>query len=85
LAFLKYVVMVYKGDQKKDFFVKRPEKFGGDVVYKSYEQLEKDFVNKKLHPADLKKALGEEVNKLLELIRKAAKGKEELIRKAYPE
>ncbi len=85
LAFLRYVVMVYKGDQKKEFVVKRPEKFGGDVAYKSYEQLEKDVVNKKLHPADLKKALAEEVNKLLEPVRKAAKGKEDLIKKAYPE
>ncbi|MBI4163725.1 MAG: tyrosine--tRNA ligase [Candidatus Aenigmarchaeota archaeon] len=85
LAFLKYVVMVYKGDQKKEFIVKRPEKFGGDVSFKTYEELEKIFVNKKLHPADLKKALAEEVNKLLEPIRKAAKGKEDLIKKAYPE
>jgi len=85
LAFLKYVLMVCKSDQKKEFIVKRPEKFGGDVSFKTYEDLEKSFVNKKLHPADLKKALAEEVNKLLEPIRKAAKGKEDLIKKAYPE
>lgn len=85
LAFLKYVIMVCKSDQKKEFVVKRPAKFGGDVNYKTYQSLEKDFIDKKLHPADLKKALAEEINKLLELTRKAAKGNEELIRKAYPE
>ena len=85
LSFMKYVVMVYKGDQKKDFVIKRDKKFGGDVSYKTYEELEKDFANKKLHPADLKKALAAEVNILLEPIRKAASGKESLIKKAYPE
>ena len=85
LAFLKYVLMVCKSDQKKEFTVKRPAKFGGDVSFKTYEELEKSFVNKKLHPADLKKALADEINTLLEPVRKSAKGKEEFIKKAYPE
>lgn len=85
LAFLKHVVMIYKADKKKEFVVKRPAKFGGDVSYSNYEQIEVDFVNKKLHPADLKSALAEEINKLLEPVRKAAAGKEELVRKAYGE
>ena len=47
--------------------------------------MEKDFAAKKLHPMDLKQAVAEEINKLLEPIRKKTKGKEELIKKAYPE
>lgn len=38
----------------KAFEVKRPEKFGGDVSYDNYGDMEDDFVKKKLHPMDLK-------------------------------
>ncbi|MCK4521489.1 MAG: tyrosine--tRNA ligase [Nanoarchaeota archaeon] len=84
LAFLKYVLMVVKQDNKEKFTIKRPEKFGGDVSYSNYEDLEKDFKDKKLHPMDLKLALAEEIDKLLEPIRKEMKGKEKLIKGAYP-
>jgi tyrosyl-tRNA synthetase len=39
------------------FEVKRDEKFGGDVSYSSYEELEKDYIEKNLFPLDLKNAL----------------------------
>ncbi len=45
--------------------VERPEKFGGNVSYSNYNQLETDFVEKKLHPGDLKQAVG---NYLVEII-----------------
>ena len=35
----------------------RPEKFGGNVSYSEYSQLESDFANKKLHPTDLKQTV----------------------------
>ena len=46
--------------QKDRITVERPEKFGGDVTY-DYGELERDFVEKKLHPADLKRAVGAEL------------------------
>jgi len=61
--------LVFK-DEKSKLEVNRPEKFGGKIVYKSYADLEKDFLNKKLHPLDLKCAIGEEIVKLLEPARK---------------
>lgn len=39
--------------------IKRSEKFGGDVIYASYEDLEKNYADKKLHPMDLKNAVSE--------------------------
>jgi tyrosyl-tRNA synthetase len=51
--------------------IKRKKEFGGDFIYNSYNQLEKDFVNKKLHPADLKNAVAEYLEKLIGPIRKA--------------
>jgi len=85
LAFMKYVIMVLKEDRKEEFLVERPKKFGGNVSYKNYKTLEKDFISHKLHPEDLKKAMAKEVNKMLGPIRKRFKGKMDLIRKAYPE
>lgn len=57
----------------KKFDVKRPEKFGGNVSFASYEELEKAFAEKKLHPMDLKNAAGSYLVDILEPIRKAFK------------
>lgn len=50
--------------------IKRDKKFGGDVSYKNYEKLENDFVEKKLHPMDLKNAVAESLVDILESVRK---------------
>lgn len=84
LAFLQYVIFVIKEDKNETFIIERPEKFGGNLEYKSYKDLEKDYIAKKLHPLDLKNALAGEINLLLEPIRKGFKDKD-LIKKAYPE
>lgn len=43
--------------------VEREEKFGGDVVFNSYAQLESEFVGRNLHPLDLKNAASSELIK----------------------
>lgn len=50
--------------------IKRLEKFGGDVIYTSYKELEKDFAEKKLHPMDLKNSVAEKLIQILEPARK---------------
>lgn len=85
LAFLKYAVMVLKQNNGEEFIVERPEKFGGTISYKTYKEIEEDYVAKKLHPMDLKSALAKELNKLLEPIRKRFAGKEQLVKEAYSE
>lgn len=84
LAFLKYVVMVYKQDKKEPFIVHRPAKYGGDLTYNTYEDIESDFVKKQVHPMDLKQALANELNILLAPVRKHMAGKEAMIEKAFP-
>jgi tyrosyl-tRNA synthetase len=84
MTFLKYVVMVYKQDNSEKFVIKRPEKWGGEIIYESYTALEKDYLSKQLHPQDLKKALAEELINLLEPVRNSFKGKDDIIKKAYP-
>ncbi len=82
LAFLKYVVMVIKQDKKKEFVVKRDKKYGGNLKFKNYSEIEKMFLNKKLHPMDLKNAAALEVNNLLNVFRKE-KGLVKLAMKGY--
>lgn len=50
--------------------IKRDEKWGGDINYLSYKTLEKDYVEKKLHPQDLKMAVAEWLIQKLEPARK---------------
>src|SRR3989339_1104068 len=50
--------------------VKRPEKFGGNLKFKDYNELETFFAAKKLHPMDLKSAVGEYLEMIIAPIRK---------------
>jgi len=65
LEYCKYIIF----EKIDEFVVNRPEKFGGDVIYKSYEDLEKDFIEKKLHPMDLKASVATYINQFLEPVR----------------
>ena len=49
--------------------VERPEKFGGNVSFSDYKQLESDFAAKKLHPTDLKQTVAEYLVKIVGPIR----------------
>ena len=49
--------------------IKRPEKFGGNKKYASYEDLEKDYSLGKLHPLDLKNATTENLEIIIKPIR----------------
>lgn len=51
------------------FQVKRPEKFGGDVTYSSYQELEEDYTVKNLFPLDLKNAVVEYLDQLVKPVR----------------
>ncbi|MCZ7373135.1 MAG: tyrosine--tRNA ligase [Candidatus Methanoperedens sp.] len=66
LALFKYHIT----PRYPEIVVKRPEKYGGDLRYESYEALEADFAAKKLHPMDLKTAAAEYMNEILEPVRK---------------
>jgi len=73
MTFLKYVVFVIKKDRNESFSIKRVAKYGGNVEYNDYESLERDFVSKKIHPLDLKKAIAEEINLMIAPFRENSK------------
>ena len=45
--------------------IERPEKFGGNVNYNNYQELEQDFSQNKLSPADLKPSVAEYLVKIV--------------------
>lgn len=53
----------------KEITVERPSKFGGNATFTSYKQLEKEFVEKKLHPSDLKEAVSKYIIEIIKPIR----------------
>ena len=65
LEYIKYVVMPWCGK----FSVTRAEDNGGDKDYVEYEEVEKDFVDGKLHPGDVKPALARHINAILQPVR----------------
>lgn len=73
LAFLKNVIMVIKEDNSEKFIIERPEKFGGNLEFTTYQEVEKLFVKKELHPLDLKNAVSKEINNLLSTFQKQEK------------
>ncbi len=83
LAFLKYVIMTIKSDKGEKFKVGRDKKYGGDLVFNNYEDVENAFLNKKLHPLDLKNAVAFEINNLLKPVRKNMKILKKLSKEAY--
>lgn len=49
--------------------IKRDENYGGDLIFKSYNELEQEYSNG-LHPMDLKKAVTDSLIEILEPVRK---------------
>jgi len=84
LPFTKYIIFTIKNDKKQIFTIERDKKFGGDLTYKKYSELESDFINKKLHPLDLKRTLSKEINALLAPFRKNFSALQKLHKAAYP-
>jgi tyrosyl-tRNA synthetase len=82
MAFLKYVILAIKQDKNEKLLIERQDKFGGNKEYLDYETLEKDVLNKSMHPMDVKLAVAKEISKLTSRIDK--KSLEKLGEKAYP-
>lgn len=76
LEYCKFIIF----EKFKTFDIKRPEKFGGDVSFGSYAELERAYAEGKIHPMDLKSSVATRLNELLEPVRshfeKNAKAKE---------
>lgn len=87
LALVKYIIFrkMETESPQRNFEIKRPEKWGGDITYSSYEDLEKDFVKGNLSSIDIKAAIIPELISLISPIREVINKNQELVAKAYPE
>ncbi len=65
LEYCKHIVF----EKYNSFAVERPEKFGGNLLFHSYAELESAFVRGDLHPMDLKTATARYINELLVPVR----------------
>lgn len=84
LAILKYILFKKFENEKRSFVVRREDKWGGDVEYKTFEEIEQDFKSQNLSSADLKPAVAEEIIKLISPLRDRIKENYSLVKKAYP-
>lgn len=85
LLMVKYMVFPILAEFGKPFAIKRADKYGGNVSYNNFADLQTDFVTKDLHPSDLKKGLIEFLQDLLKPIQdefKTTTG--DVLGKAYP-
>lgn len=73
LEYYKYIVFPARGSipiaEYKTVLIERPEKFGGNLEFSSYEELEAAFANGNLHPMDAKAGAAKYVNLLLDPVR----------------
>lgn len=65
LQLLKYHIMA-RIDHAE---LKRPEKFGGEMIFNSYVEIERAYAAGEIHPADLKNMTAEYMAKILEDVR----------------
>jgi len=83
MAFLEYVIMTIKQDNKEHFVIKRDKKYGEDLKFSNYKDVEKMYKEKKLHPLDVKNAVAREISNLLKTIRAQKIALDKLAKEGY--
>lgn len=66
LEYFKHIIF----EKFNEVTIERPEKFGGNVSFSSYTDLEQAFVDKEIHPMDVKATAAIYISELLEPVRK---------------
>ncbi len=51
--------LIFLGENEGELEIKRKEEFGGDLKYTNFDKFTEDYKNKKIHPMDLKNAVGQ--------------------------
>lgn len=66
--------------EKSSFKVEREAKYGGDIIFRSYQEVLQEYSAGRLHPEDLKIAVAREVNDMIRDVRKHFEGRIDEIR-----
>ncbi|WP_256686754.1 tyrosine--tRNA ligase [Halococcus qingdaonensis] len=83
LEYMDYLVFPILDERGESFEIERPDEYGGDLTYESYDELEADFVSGELHPQDLKNAAAGYVSSVIDPVR--ARIDADRLATAYPE
>ena len=70
LAFYKNAIFPYLEKISKTLLIERKPKFGGELAIENYSHLEKTFLEKEIHPFDLKLNLADYLIQFLKPVRK---------------
>ena len=65
LEYFKYIIF----EKYPKVMIERPEQFGGTLMISSYNELEKQFADKQIHPLDLKKTASKLIDELIQPVR----------------
>ena len=66
LEYYKYIIFEsFEKLRISELRIERPEKFGGNISFKTFAELEKTFAEKKVHPMDLKAVLIKYLDQLI--------------------
>ncbi len=76
LGICKFIIFPVVGK----LIVERPEKYGGTVSFENYADLERMFVEKQLHPADLKNAVADRLIELLKPVREYFEANDDILK-----
>ncbi len=80
LQLYRYLVFPIYGE----VVIERPSKYGGDIAFSNYQELEKAFISQQIHPLDLKQTLSEYIIKTFSDARKAFDKKLDLLQELGP-
>lgn len=85
MSFFENIVFELKGMNGEFLIIERPEKFGGNLEFKKFEDLKKAVVEKTVHPLDVKMGCAAEIIKMLSKVEENREVLEEIASRAYPE
>lgn len=80
---IRYVLLPVLTIKERSFVVKDLE--GNEFSYTNFSSLEKDFLEGKIHPADLKLAVSDSLDMLVKPIRSVLESNSEIVKEAYPD
>ena len=84
LAIVRYIIFRKLEDEGKAFVIERPEEYGGNISFKSYQEVEDKFASSELSSIDLKQGLATELISFLAPLQELIEKNKVLIEEAYP-
>ncbi|MDP8023641.1 MAG: tyrosine--tRNA ligase [Nitrososphaeria archaeon] len=76
MEIIKYIIMPIKGE----FLLKREPKYGGDYLFKDFNELSEAYKNSKIHPFDLKTSTADYIYEIIKPVRETLVNDEDYVK-----